>query len=124
LVYCTKKNLATLVDILAREYKRATLEKSAPKFSIRFFRQRDQTTVEFYGRAARWPKIQTWVNFGGSCNGLCWHVLWPFGTYIYFVAIWKILWPFGAFANVWSFGIYFFSFGTLYQEKSGNPVLQ
>jgi hypothetical protein len=57
-------------------------------------------------RVARWfvfkPKIPIWVNFGGSCGGRCWYILWPLGlfygrlTYImrsylvYFMAIWYI----------------------------------
>jgi hypothetical protein len=24
------------------------------------------------------PKIAIWVNFGGSCNGRCWYILWKF----------------------------------------------
>jgi hypothetical protein len=70
-------------------------------------------------RVARWhifkPKIPIWVNFGRSCNGRCWYILCPFGLFYghlwYFVAIWDIL----------CFLIYLFRFGTLYQEKSGNP---
>jgi hypothetical protein len=26
-------------------------------------------------------KIQIWVNFGGSRNGRCWYILWPFGLF-------------------------------------------
>jgi hypothetical protein len=60
-----------------------------------------------------------------------WCILWPFGIFcdhlVYFVAIWEILWPFGIscdylvyFVVIW----YIFPhFGMLYQEKSGNPVL-
>jgi hypothetical protein len=37
-------------------------------------------------RVARWyifePKIQIWVNFGGSFNGRCWYILWPFGQFL------------------------------------------
>jgi hypothetical protein len=33
-------------------------------------------------RVARWyvfrPKIPIWINFGGSCKGWCWYILWPF----------------------------------------------
>jgi hypothetical protein len=36
-------------------------------------------------RVARWfifrPKIAIWVNFGGSCNGRCWYILWTFGLF-------------------------------------------
>jgi hypothetical protein len=75
-------------------------------------------------RVARWflfkPKIPIWVNFGGSCNGRCWHVYgyWVhftvlrsfvifYGHLVYFVVIWYI----------------FPRFGSLNQEKSGNPGL-
>jgi hypothetical protein len=38
------------------------------------------------------PKIQNWVNFGGSCNGICWRKLWQTGIFychlVYFTAIW------------------------------------
>jgi hypothetical protein len=54
---------------------------------------------------ARWlvfePKIPIWVNFGGSCDGRCWCILWPFGLFDghlaifygileYFMVIWYI----------------------------------
>jgi hypothetical protein len=46
-------------------------------------------------------KIPFWVNFGGSCNGKCWYILWPVGLFYghmdYFRAIWFILLPFGLF---------------------------
>jgi hypothetical protein len=46
-------------------------------------------------RVAGWfvfkPKIQIWGNFGGSCNGRCWYILWklgPFyGLFLYFMDI-------------------------------------
>jgi hypothetical protein len=45
------------------------------------------------------PKIQIWVNFGGSCNGICWYILWTFGLFyghlIYFMPIRNI------FMNFW-----------------------
>jgi hypothetical protein len=37
----------------------------------------------------------------------------------YFTGVWYILWPFGIF---YGYLVYFSRFGTLYQEKSGNPV--
>jgi hypothetical protein len=64
------------------------------------------------------PKIPIWVHFGGSCNGRCWYILWPF---------WSILHPFGIGTYFVAIGIfcgyleYFSLFGILYQEKSGNP---
>jgi hypothetical protein len=55
-------------------------------------------------------KIPILVKFGGSFNGKCWSILWPFGLFyshlVYCMAIWYI----------------FFRFGVLYQEKSGNPA--
>jgi hypothetical protein len=36
-------------------------------------------------RVARWfvfkPKIQIWANFGGSCNGRWWYILWTLGPF-------------------------------------------
>jgi hypothetical protein len=36
------------------------------------------------------PKIPIWVNFGGSCNGRCWYIIWSIGLFygymVYFVA--------------------------------------
>jgi hypothetical protein len=61
------------------------------------------------------PKIQLWKNFGGSCNGRCWHILLtlrPFyGLLLYFMDIRYIC------DNL----VYFSRFGILFQEKSGNP---
>jgi hypothetical protein len=42
-----------------------------------------------------------------------------YGHFVYFTAIWHILWPFGKF---YGYSVHFSSFGTLYQEKSGNPA--
>jgi hypothetical protein len=60
---------------------------------------------EGFVRVARWqifkPKILTWVNFGGACNGSGWSILWPFGLFyshlVYFRAIWYSLCLFGIF---------------------------
>jgi hypothetical protein len=45
---------------------------------------------------------------------------------VYFMAIRNILWPNGIFYGhlviLMSFGIFFARFGTLHQEKSGNPA--
>jgi hypothetical protein len=54
-------------------------------------------------RVARWyifkPKLSIWGNFGGSCNGSCWYILWPFdlfyGHLVYF------------FATLYIYGIFF-----------------
>jgi hypothetical protein len=56
-------------------------------------------------RVARWfvfkPKIQIWVNFGGSCNGRCWYILWTLGPFygllLYFMDIWYSSRKFGIF---------------------------
>jgi hypothetical protein len=38
------------------------------------------------------PKIPIWVNFGGSCDGRCWYILWPLVYFtvssVYFGVIW------------------------------------
>jgi hypothetical protein len=64
-------------------------------------------------RVARWfvfkPKIQIWVNFGGSYNGKFWYILLPFGL---FYCYWKY------FMDIWYI---FRRLGILHQEKSGNP---
>jgi hypothetical protein len=54
-------------------------------------------------RVARWfvfkPKIQIWVNYGGSCTGRCWYILWTLGPFysllLYFMDIWYSSWQFG-----------------------------
>jgi hypothetical protein len=53
-------------------------------------------------RVARWhifkSKIPMSVNFGGSWNGKCWHILWPSGTFychlVHFTDIWYTLWSY------------------------------
>jgi hypothetical protein len=97
-------------------------------------------------RDARWyifkPKIQICVNFGSSCNGRCWYMLWPFGIFfghlVYFLVIWFIFWSFGMYIFViwyisWSFGIflviwyifchlvYFFPLGYVVTRKIWQP---
>jgi hypothetical protein len=71
-------------------------------------------------RVARWrilkPKIPIWVNFGGSCNGRCWYIIWPFGL---FYGCLVCLWPFDIF---YGYLVYFSRYGMLYQEKSGHPA--
>jgi hypothetical protein len=41
-------------------------------------------------------KSKYWVNFGGSCNGRRWHILWTLGLFygvlLYFIDIWYSLW--------------------------------
>jgi hypothetical protein len=50
-------------------------------------------------------KIPIWLNFGESCNGRCWYILWPIGLFychlVYIVAIWYILRIFGIFLRFW-----------------------
>jgi hypothetical protein len=54
------------------------------------------------------PNPPSWVNFAGSCNGICWYILWTFGLFyghlVYFMVIWYILWTFGIIS--WLFGIF------------------
>jgi hypothetical protein len=51
------------------------------------------------------------ANFLGSFNGRSWYILWPCGL--------PILRPLRTFVVIWYI---FCRFGTLYQEKSGNPA--
>jgi hypothetical protein len=48
------------------------------------------------------PKIPNGVNFGESCKGGCWHILWPsgplYGHLVYFVVF---LWSSGNFFPFW-----------------------
>jgi hypothetical protein len=64
-------------------------------------------------------------NLGKYWRALKWKRL------VYYMAIWNILWPFGIYyghSEYWNSNlcsvnlVYFPHFGTLYQEKSGNPV--
>jgi hypothetical protein len=62
------------------------------------------------------PKILFWENFGGSCNGRCWNILWP-SCYI-LMPIGKLNGHSLHFAVIW----YIFPrSGMLYPEKSGKP---
>jgi hypothetical protein len=68
-------------------------------------------------RVTRWhifePKIPTWVNFRGFCNGQCWYNICPFGLFngylVYF------LWPFGIF---YGYLVYFSSFLVCCSKKN------
>jgi hypothetical protein len=86
-------------EIRIRNIKKISSWWKAPKWLIITLTRK----VTF--RVARWysfkPKIQSWVNFGGSCNGRCWYILWtvwsilqPFGLiyghFVYFVVTWYI----------------------------------
>jgi hypothetical protein len=57
--------------------------------------------IAFYNRVVRWfvfkPKIHIWVNFGGSCNGRCWYILWIRGPFYVLCYIWCSSWTFGIF---------------------------
>jgi hypothetical protein len=67
-----------------------------------------QSFQDGWCRVARWfvfkPKIPIGVNFGRSCNGKSWRVLWPFSLFYghckCLMAIWYILWSFGLFFPV------------------------
>jgi hypothetical protein len=72
-------------------------------------------------RVARWVCFQTKnTNLGKFWRAMQWKML------VYFMAIWYILWPFGIFCVHFVYFMviwYIFPrFGTLYQEKSGNPA--
>jgi hypothetical protein len=68
-----------------------------------------QKTEVLSSRVARWllfePKIPVLVNFGWSCNGRCWYILWPFGQFsghlAQFMTIWYIFPRFGTFYPLW-----------------------
>jgi hypothetical protein len=70
-------------------------------------------------------QIPIWVNFWGPQMGkylyiFRWENIYIFyGHLDYFKDIWDILWPFGTFSVHW---VHFSGFGTMNQEKSGNPV--
>jgi hypothetical protein len=53
----------------------------------------------------KYQLIPIWVNFGGSCDGRCWCILWPFGIshshLAYLTAFGHILWKFGIFSPVY-----------------------
>jgi hypothetical protein len=73
-------------------------------------------------RVAIWfvfkPTIQIWLNFGGSCTGRYWYILWTLGPF-YGTVFCYILWMI---AIVLGNLVYFSRFGILYKEKSGNPA--
>jgi hypothetical protein len=68
--------------------------------------------VELLIRVARWhifkPKILIWVNFGGSCNGRCWYILWPFGIFYALLSIicGRSVYFYGYLVNFSRFGTY------------------
>jgi hypothetical protein len=128
LVWCTKKNLATLCQT-------AMLSLIFPEpfgqnpsdfclFSAIFTVLPCPAPLVFVWWSvrtwvARWyifkPKIPILVNFVGSCNGRWWYILRPFGlSYGHLL----FFWPFGKF---YGHLVHFPRFGILYQEKSGNP---
>jgi hypothetical protein len=75
-----------------------TLIAKRKLFSSGLFGKRELLAEPIQIRVARWyifkPKIQIWINFGGFCNGRCWCILCPFGTFYghlpYFKDIWYI----------------------------------
>jgi hypothetical protein len=77
-------------------------------------------------RVARWfvfkPKIQIWVNFGGSCNLRCWYILWTLGPFygllLYFMHIWYSSWYFGKFLPFW-----YFVPRKIWQPWTGRPLV-
>jgi hypothetical protein len=66
-------------------------ESLSKKKDMRMYRRKvhfvdpPTTLAQLQSRVARWhifkPKSQIWVNFGGSCNGRCWFILWAFGLF-------------------------------------------
>jgi hypothetical protein len=98
--------------------------------SVSLLRKSERPSEKFYEtflrlRVARWhifkPKIPIWLNFGGSCNGRCWYILWPLGIFYRNLVYICILWPFGILND---YLVIFPRFGILYKAKSGNPVVR
>jgi hypothetical protein len=79
--------------------------------TVRFASDKKVQILLYQTRVARWfafkPKIQIWVNFGGSCNGRCRYILWTLGPFygllLHFMDIWYSLWKFGIFFPFWYF---------------------
>jgi hypothetical protein len=86
-----------------------------------FYKHNIVPCVLVWARVARWflfkPKIPILVHFG---RPLEWKLLVYFMPNWNITAIWYILWSFGDFVGIWNI---FPRFGTLWQEKSGNPGL-
>jgi hypothetical protein len=74
---------------------------------------------KIHTRVARWfvfkPKIQIWVNFGGSCNGIFYGHSVHFTVFCYILRTFLVCIVCGNLVHI------FFRFGILYREKSGNP---
>jgi hypothetical protein len=76
---------------------------SAPGHTISGKTEMSVYQIQMSTRVARWfvfkPKIPIWVNFGGSCYGKSWYIIWQFGLFdghlVYFVVIWYIFPRFG-----------------------------
>jgi hypothetical protein len=97
----------------------------AKKFNSRV--ERDEWGFENWNRhssrVARWivfkPKIPIWVNFVGSYIGKCLYILWPFGIFYGDLRHFRTIWY-----SLYSFGTFFSGFGTMCEERSGNPALE
>jgi hypothetical protein len=50
-----------------------------------FLKEQFSLNVSSPTKVARWiifkPKNPTWLNFGGSGNGRCCYIVWPFGKF-------------------------------------------
>jgi hypothetical protein len=85
-----------------------------PKLSTLFGSECNQGCQMVYFRT---KKIPIWVNFGGSCNGTSWYIVWPLSLFYNYLISLMVIWCIS-----WSiFRTFFSRFGMLYQEKSGNP---
>jgi hypothetical protein len=83
LVSCIKKNLATLHRTrLFPPFFGHCSDARRSRRTVSHLTRKSWTFVDGC-RVARWfvfkPKIQICVNFGGSCNGRCWYILWTVG---------------------------------------------
>jgi hypothetical protein len=83
----TKKCLLTLLCFLVNyfHFLKYTFRGAATLCLPTFRLLLPQSVIPMYKRVARWfvfkPKIQIWVNFGGSCNVRCWYILRTLGPF-------------------------------------------
>jgi hypothetical protein len=65
----------------------------------------DDTGIRVARRFVFKPKIQIWVNFGWSCNGRSWYILWTLGPFyeVFCYILWTLAKVRGNFFPVWVF---------------------
>jgi hypothetical protein len=64
--------------------------------STKVFRPIFRYLLQLWTKVAGWyifkPKIPIWVNFGGSCNGRRWYILWPSGLFYGHCGMFFLFW--------------------------------